>query len=77
MALAIGIWLFDTSPTYNSTTADINKAMLQAFGVNKNEIGDSVMSRSPIYTDGNLSNKERKAWPGSKNPYTDLDWVIK
>lgn len=77
MALAIGIWLFDTNPTYNSTTADVNKAMLAAFGVNKNEIGDTVISQSPVYTDGNLKQKSRKAWPGSKNPYTDMDWVLK
>jgi len=77
LALAIGVWLFDTSPTYNSRSTDLNKAMLAAFGVNSKSLDDTVIGQSPVYTDSNLKKQERKAWPGSKNPYTDADWLLK
>ena len=37
IALAIGVWLYDTDPNYHKQTVDVNAAMLQAFGVNKTD----------------------------------------
>jgi hypothetical protein len=34
IALAIGIWLYDTDPHYHKHTVDVNAAMLKAFAVN-------------------------------------------
>ena len=34
MALAIGVWLYDTSSDYSKSSVDINKAMLAGFAVN-------------------------------------------
>ena len=36
MALAIGLWLYDTSESFNKQSIDINQAMLQAMGVMSN-----------------------------------------
>ena len=38
ISAAIGVWLFDASPVYNSQTQDINKAILAGFGVNQQEL---------------------------------------
>jgi len=35
MALAIGVWLYDTSPKYNKQSADLNIAMLNAMKINR------------------------------------------
>jgi hypothetical protein len=37
MAAAIGIWLFDTNPSYNSQTHDLNREMLAGFALNSND----------------------------------------
>lgn len=34
LALAIGVWLYDTSTSYSKQTVDLNKAMLEAMSVN-------------------------------------------
>ena len=34
LALAIGVWLYDTTPSYNKQTANLNDAMLKAMQVN-------------------------------------------
>jgi len=36
MALAIGLWLYDTSEAFNKQSVDLNQAMLQAMGVMSN-----------------------------------------
>ena len=43
LSLAIGVWLYDTSPNYNKQSVDVNAAMLQAFGVNRNRVDKSVI----------------------------------
>ena len=83
MALAIGIWLYDTSPHRNKHASDLNDAMLKAFGVNSNSIEDTVMSpfsdhrmRSPFrpsQAPPQDTSKERK--PNS--PIGDFDWLLK
>jgi len=37
MSLAIGVWIYETSPVNSKTSYDINKAMLQGFGVNNSQ----------------------------------------
>jgi hypothetical protein len=44
IALAIGVWLYDTSPVYNKQTVDLNKAMLDAMGVNRSAFADSIIN---------------------------------
>ena len=46
LAVAIGVWLYDTSPVLNRYGTDINRAMLQAFEVNKSNNGQ-VSPESP------------------------------
>jgi hypothetical protein len=43
ISLAIGVWLYDTSPNYNKQSVDVNKAMLTAFSVNRNRVDESVI----------------------------------
>jgi len=50
MALAIGVWLYDSSVSYSKQSSDLNNAMLNAFAVNKREGPDP--RRSP-YNDYN------------------------
>ena len=40
IALAIGVWLYDTSVTYGKHTSDLNNAMLDAFALNRKKEGD-------------------------------------
>ncbi|OUU74611.1 MAG: hypothetical protein CBC29_05655 [Methylococcaceae bacterium TMED69] len=75
MALAIGVWLYDTSPQLNKHSVDLNSAMLAGFAVNSTKIGDTVLTKSQNTTD-DKSSGERKTW-GENNPYTDLDWLVK
>lgn len=77
ISLAIGVWLYDTSPQLSKQGTDINNVMLQAFGVNSTGIGDTVMHPKPSYTEEVGNAGKRKKWPNSKNPYSNFDWVIK
>ena len=38
ISTAIGVWLFDASPVYNSQTQDVNKAILDGFAMNQQEL---------------------------------------
>ena len=77
MALAIGIWLYDTSPHLSKHGTDLNAAMLAAFGVNSTSIGDTVLEQNPTHTEEVGKPGKRKKWPNSKNPYTDFGWMLK
>ena len=72
MALAIGVWLYDTSPQLSKTGTDINKAMLAAFAVNSTPVEDTVV-------DQNMNKiqhqKKRVVFPGSRAPHDDFDWL--
>jgi hypothetical protein len=37
ISAAIGVWLFDTSPTHNAQAQDLNKAMLEGFAMNQKD----------------------------------------
>jgi len=77
LSLAIGVWLYDTDPKYHKQTVDINKAMLEGFGVNSTQIGDTVLKDSAITTDGNNYTPDvRKKWPSEGDPMADLKWLL-
>ncbi len=78
MALAIGVSLYDTDPKYHKQTVDLNKAMLEGFGINSTQIGDTVLKDSAITTDGtNYTPDVRKKWPAKGDPMADLKWLLK
>ena len=72
MALAIGVWLYDTSPQLSKSGTDLNKAMLAAFAVNSTQVEDTVLDQ-----DGQKIQHQRKSvtFPASKNPYGSFDWL--
>ena len=72
MALAIGVWLYDTSPQLSKTGTDLNKAMLAAFAVNSTAMEDTVLDHN-----GEKIQHQRKSvtFPGSKSPYGNFDWL--
>ena len=72
MALAIGTWLYDTSPQLSKHGTDLNKAMLAAFAVNSTQIEDTVIDQ-----DGEKIHHRRRSvvYPGSRSPYGDFDWL--
>tara|TARA_B100000700_G_C14997073_1_gene834395 strand:+ start:184 stop:1761 length:1578 start_codon:yes stop_codon:yes gene_type:complete len=74
IALAIGVWLYDTSPQLNKNTTDVNKAMLAAFSINSKKINESVMDRENNRDPDGAGGK--KNW-GKHNPYANFDWVMK
>ena len=47
IALAIGTWLYDTSPQLSKHGTDLNKAMLAAFAVNSTQVEDTVVDQNP------------------------------
>jgi len=72
MALAIGVWLYDTSPQLSKTGTDINKAMLAAFAVNSTSVEDTVLDQNPE----RIQHKRGSTiFPGSKTPYGSFDWL--
>jgi len=44
MSLAIGVWLYETSPVDSKSTHDINKEMLKAFGTNGTNTSQTTLS---------------------------------
>lgn len=78
MALAIGIWLFDTSIDYSKHGQEMAKAMIAAFAVNrKNDDTDQnyVHPRnplSPIMVDAMPARQTN-----GMNPYAQFGWLIK
>jgi hypothetical protein len=81
IALAIGTWLYDTSPDYNQHTVNVNDAMLAAFAVNGsndqpsshgiwNERGSSPNPFRPIVL-GMMPEVS-----GSNSPYGDMSWLL-
>ena len=72
MALAIGVWLYDTSPQLSKSGTDLNKAMLAAFAVNSTPVEDTIIDQN-----GHKIHHRRRSvtYPGSKNPYGNFDWL--
>ena len=80
MSLAIGVWLYDTSPVHNKQSYDINKAMLDAFSVNSNSAKDSIIS--PWSSDPRIDpfkpfqGTANDFVPGSASPAGDMSWLL-
>jgi len=82
LALAIGVWLYDTTPAYNKQTVDINDAMLKAMEVNANKTNISptspwalkklnpfipvILDQMPEVISGSMSHPV----------YGDLSWLV-
>ena len=71
IAAAIGTWLFDSDPKVNPQTADLNKAMLEGFAVNRRSYGQK---KNPWGKFG---------WNNPNRPYSsktakdeDFDWIL-
>ena len=75
MALAIGVWLYDTTPHYNRTTTDLHKAMLAAFSTSNTPVGETVINADPKQVMDVTGNKRILA--DGKSVYTNFDWLIK
>lgn len=82
MSLAIGCWLFDTSPEYSKQTTDLNSAMLHAMSINKtksnlaNPAHDRLKALNPfkpVVLSGDQPGPEQK----SNDPLTDFSWLLK
>ena len=72
MALAIGVWLYDTSPQLSKTGTDLNNAMLAAFAVNSTQVEDTVLDQNGP----RIQHRTRGVtFPNSRNPYGDFDWL--
>ena len=80
ISLAIGVWLYDTTPAYHRQTSDVNQAMLKAFSFNKkpnlpleNEYSKKNLNPFiPIMT-----NESVYASSGSAgHPNGDLSWLL-
>ena len=75
MALAIGVWLYDTSPQLSQHGTDLNTAMLAAFGVSSNSAEDSTINTMPETRMDARGNKV--LLPNGSSPYNNFDWLIK
>ena len=81
MALAIGVWLYDTSPTHNKNSVDVNKAMLAAFAVNSNSSTKDLVPGSDAFVKNPYA--PQTFGPGDKSspsqgtdPASDLSWLL-
>lgn len=78
MSLAIGTWLYDTTPGLNKTTVDLNQAMLNAFAINRNAAPIPGMQKEhfaknplrPVV----LNPTGDKA--SDSDPYADFKWLL-
>jgi hypothetical protein len=71
MALAIGVWLYDTSPQLSSHGTDLNSAMLAAFGVSSN----STKGPNQSQTFDRNGNRSVLSHTPETNP--NFDWLMK
>jgi len=80
LALAIGVWLYDTSPGHNRQTVDLNAAMLKAFGVNRNTAKDSVVPDANVFAHNpykpRLLNAAEPTQADEDDPNLDLSWLL-
>jgi len=78
MSLAIGLWLFDTSPVHSRHSYDLNKAMLEGFGVNSNS-KDTIVNpwAGKNYNPFKTFSVQTMPESGSITPYGDMSWLLK
>ena len=81
MALAIGVWLYDTSPHYNKNAVDLNKTMLAAFGVNGNRASESVINQWDDIAINPFRPRVLTSLPEVSSSlgrvYGDMSWLLK
>jgi hypothetical protein len=77
MSLAIGVWLYETSPVVSRSTHDLNKEMLKAFGANGTNANQTNMSpfHHKTYNPHNRFNLESIPFSSGSN-MQDLSWLI-
>ena len=71
MALAIGVWLYDTSPQLSSHGTDLNSAMLAAFGVSSNS------TKNNDHNAGFDKNGNKSILPNGPQSEPNFDWLMK
>ena len=80
MALAIGVWLYDTTPGRNKSAVDVNAAMLQAFAVNRNSAKDSIVPKQDAFSHNpykpRLLNAADRPSTNDDDPDQDLSWLL-
>jgi len=77
MSMAIGIWLYDASPKNNKHTHDLNKAMLEGFGVNsRNSNSISKPWKDTVHNPFKPQTLGSMPVSGSNTPYGDMSWVL-
>jgi len=85
MSLAIGVWLYDTSPDYSKDAMDLNKAMLKGMKFTRNQyrdrnVGGHMTDRMnpfmPISMNHSDVDKDADKSVGNKLP-ADFDWLWK
>jgi hypothetical protein len=78
MALAIGVWLYDSTADYSKDRHEMTKAMIAAFAVNRKpenqdpEVPHPRNPMSPISVDAVPNGRLRNL-----NPYAQFGWLIK
>lgn len=85
MSLAIGVWLYDTSPDYSKDAMALNNAMLKGMKFTRNQYHDTNVTGHltdklnpfmPISTSADNVDKNASKRSGSKIP-ADFDWLWK
>jgi len=79
MALAIGVWLYDTSVDYSKHVVDINRAMLDGFAVNKTKSDGQQQNPFEGYTMNPFKPVILSTMPESgseDSPYGDMGWLL-
>ena len=74
LALAIGVWLYDTSPQLSKIGTDLNKAMLAAFAVNSTPVEDTVIDQNGVKVQ---HQKKSTLYPAGNHPAGDFSWLLK
>jgi len=82
IALAIGVWLYDTTPEYNKHTVDVNAAMLKAFSVNKNPVDQSTVNvwkkhGANPFQPMIMGAVQMPVSGSNDSPYGDFAWLMK
>ena len=79
MALAIGVWLYDTSIDYSKHAVDSNRAMLEGFAINKSKVETSARSPFEKYALNPFKPVILTTMPesGSQDSvYGDMSWLL-
>ena len=78
MSLAIGSWLYESSPVKANTKQELNKAMLAAFAVNNKgkEVPQNPWAGRKFHPYTVHHANDMPLTSGSDAPYGDLGWLL-